>query len=71
MRRGSQMIRRTIRSVRRIAADRRIPRPLRWLLAVSLLPIPGPVDEAVLVLVAPLLVIFYRQPMLEAWRQSE
>ncbi|MGI8428487.1 MAG: hypothetical protein ACR2OB_04105 [Solirubrobacteraceae bacterium] len=28
-----------------LARDRRIPRPLRWLLVVALLPIPGPFEE--------------------------
>jgi len=30
---------------RRLTTDPRIPRPVRWLLIVGLLPIPGPVDE--------------------------
>jgi hypothetical protein len=63
-------IARSITAVRLIAKDRRIPKPLRWLLALSLLPIPGPFDEAVLLLIAPLLAIFYREPMREAWRAS-
>ncbi len=68
MRRAPAFIARTIRTVRLISKDRRIPRPLRWLLALSLLPVPGPFDEAVLIAAAPLLAIFYRGPMLEAWR---
>jgi hypothetical protein len=36
-----------------------------------LLPIPGPVDEAVLVLVALVLALFYRDLMREAWSRSE
>jgi len=44
-----------------------IPRPLRWLAAVGLLPIPGPFDEAVLLLVALILFVFYRQQLREAW----
>lgn len=48
-----------------------IPRPLRWLAAVGLLPIPGPFDEAVLLLVAAILFVFYRPQLREAWRQSE
>jgi hypothetical protein len=61
---------RAIRAARLLVADRRIPRPLRWLAAVALLPIPGPVDEAVLLLVAPLLLAFHREPMREAWRAA-
>lgn len=47
-----------------------IPRPLRWLAAVGLLPIPGPFDEAVLLLVALILFVFYRPQLREAWRES-
>jgi hypothetical protein len=58
---------RVVRTVRILARDRRIPRPLRWFAALGLLPVPGPFDEAVLMLVAIPLLIFYRQPMREAW----
>jgi hypothetical protein len=34
------------------------------------LPIPGPFDEAILLVVAPLLFIFYPGPMREAWAQA-
>jgi hypothetical protein len=53
-----------------LGRDARVPRPLRWIAAIGLLPIPGPVDEAVLLLVAPIFAIFYRQPMREAWQQA-
>ena len=43
-----------------MATDGRIPRPLRWLAAAGLLPVPGPVDEAILLVVAALLGLFYR-----------
>jgi len=62
---------RTIRAVRIIARDRRIPKPLRWLAALALLPIPGPVDEAILLLVAIPLFVFYRATMREAWQTAE
>jgi hypothetical protein len=61
------MLARTLRATRLVARDRRIPRPLRLLAGLGLLPIPGPFDEAVLLVVAPVLVIFYRTPMREAW----
>jgi hypothetical protein len=56
--------------MRLLARDARVPKPLRWIAAIGLLPIPGPVDEAVLLLVAPIFVIFYRDPMRDAWRQA-
>jgi len=34
------------------------------------MPIPGPIDEVVLLLVAPVLVAFYREPMREAWERA-
>ena len=63
-------IARTIRAVKLLARDRRIPRPLRWLAAIGLLPIPGPVDEVVLLFVALLLWVFYRDTLADAWRQA-
>ena len=63
-------MRRLIRAVRILARDGRIPRPLRWLAAVGLLPVPGPFDEAVLLLVAALLFGFHREPLRDAWRQA-
>jgi len=53
-----------------VARDARVPKPLRWMAAIGLLPIPGPVDEAVLLLIAPIFMIFYREPMRDAWRQA-
>ena len=63
-------MRRAVRAARLIAREGRIPRPLRWLAAVGLLPIPGPVDEAVLLLVAGLLWGFYRDELVAAWAKS-
>jgi hypothetical protein len=63
-------LRRVVRAVRIAAGDTRIPRPLRWVAALGLLPIPGPFDEAVLVLVAIPLALFYRRPLAEAWRRA-
>jgi hypothetical protein len=68
--RARALIARTIRATGLLARDRRIPRPLRWLAGLGLLPIPGPFDEAVLLFVAPVFLIFYRQPMREAWRAA-
>jgi hypothetical protein len=64
-------LKRTIRAVRIAAGDKRIPRPLRWLAALGLAPIPGPFDEALLLIVAIPLALFYRGPLAEAWARSE
>jgi len=53
-----------------LARDARIPRPVRWVAGFAVLPIPGPVDEAVLLLIAPFLFAFHRAPMIEAWRRA-
>jgi hypothetical protein len=63
-------LRRVIRAIRLLLRDERIPRPLRWLAAFALLPIPGPIDEAALLVLAPLLLVFRRQAMRDAWRAS-
>ena len=60
-------LRRTIRAVGIAATDTRIPRPLRWLAALGVAPIPGPFDEVLLVIVAVPLVAFYRAPLRDAW----
>jgi hypothetical protein len=61
---------RTIRAVRLLARDGRIPRPLRGAAALGLLPVPGPFDEALLLVVALLLWIFYRESLLASWRRA-
>jgi hypothetical protein len=62
--------RRVIRAVKILARDGRIPKPLRGLVAFGLLPIPGPFDEAVLVIVGLLFWTFYRKPLRQAWTQA-
>jgi len=62
---------RTIYAARLLARDDRIPKPLRWIVLIGLLPIPGPFDEVLLLLAAPLLFIFAREPMRDAWRRAE
>lgn len=61
---------RTIRATGILVRDRRIPRPLRWFAGLALLPIPGPFDEAVLLLLAPPLFLFYRSSLRDAWDQA-
>ena len=66
MKRAGQLI----RAVKILAHDGRIPRPLRGLAAFAVLPIPGPIDEAALLIVGALLWPFYRQPLRDAWAQA-
>jgi len=59
-----------VRFAKTLVTDQRVPRPLRWLIAVSLaikvVPFPDfGVDEVVLVIVGLVLVIFYR-PVIRA-----
>jgi hypothetical protein len=61
---------RLIGAMRLLARDDRIPKPLRWVAGIALLPIPGPFDEVVLVLVAPLFFTLYREPMRDAWDRA-
>jgi hypothetical protein len=63
-------MRRLLRAVRLLAGDGRIPKPLRGLAAFGLLPLPGPIDEAALLLVAIVLWLFYRRTLREAWAAS-
>ena len=52
---------RVAQALRRLATDPRIPAPVRWLLLLGLLPIPGPVDEVALALAAILLLCYRRR----------
>ena len=61
---------RATRAVRIIALDGRIPRPLRVLFVIGLMPVPGPLDEAALVIAALPLLLFYRATMRDAWRRA-
>jgi hypothetical protein len=65
------VVARLIRAGRILARDRRIPRPLRWGAAAGLLPIPGPLDEAALILVGGVLWLFYRDRFASAWEQAD
>jgi hypothetical protein len=56
-------------AVKILAHDGRIPRPLRGLVAFGLMPIPGPFDEAVLLIAGMVLFACYRRPLREAWKR--
>jgi hypothetical protein len=70
MRSMGRSVGRSVQAVRIVLADPRIPRPIRWGGAVGLLPIPGPFDEVVLLLVGGVLWLFYRDRLTEAWRRT-
>jgi len=63
-------VRRLLRALKLAARDPRIPRPVRAVAAFGLLPIPGPLDEAVLLLIAPVLALFYRRELADAWARA-
>lgn len=63
-------MRRTLRAVRLLAREGRIPRPLRGVAAFALLPIPGPIDELVLLFVAVVLWLSYRDVLADAWQRA-
>jgi hypothetical protein len=65
-----RFVKRTARAVRIVIGHGGIPRPIRWLAALGLAPIPGPFDEAVLLLVALILFGFYREELRQAWREA-
>ena len=62
---------RVIRAMRIAATDKRIPRSLRYLAAIGIAPIPGPIDEALLLIAAIPLALFYRRPLAEAWGRAD
>jgi hypothetical protein len=63
-------MRRLLRAVRLLARDDRLPRWLRGIAALGIAPIPGPFDEAVLLVVAAILWLGYRDRLGEAWRRA-
>ena len=64
------LARRLVVATRNLARDGRIPRPLRGLAAFGVLPIPGPIDEVVLLVVGGLMWAFYRDALRQAWAEA-
>ena len=60
-------LRRAVRAVRLLARDGQLPRWLRGLAALGVAPIPGPFDEAILLVVAAILWFGYRERLRAAW----
>jgi hypothetical protein len=65
-----ELLRHTVSAVRLLVRDGSLPRWLRALAALGLAPIPGPVDEAVLLVVAAILWFGYRERLRAAWEIS-
>jgi hypothetical protein len=63
-------LKRLIRAVRLLVRDGELPRWLRGLAAIGLAPIPGPFDEVVLLVVAAILWLGYRERLRVAWRDA-
>jgi hypothetical protein len=64
------LLKRALKAVRILARDGGLPRWLRGLAAVGIAPIPGPFDEAVLLVVAAILWLGYRDRLRAAWRDA-
>jgi hypothetical protein len=62
--------RRTARAVRLLSRDGGLPRWLRGLAAFGVAPIPGPFDELVVLVVAAILWLGYRERLRDAWRSA-
>jgi hypothetical protein len=67
----SRFVARTARTVRALVRDGGLPRWLRGLALVGLAPVPGPFDELVLLLVAAILWLGYRERLRAAWERAE
>jgi hypothetical protein len=70
LRAGYGNVKRIARAVRLLARDGKLPRWLRGLAAVGLAPLPGPFDELVLLVVAAILWLGYRERLRAAWRDA-
>jgi hypothetical protein len=64
------LARRTVRAVRILVGDGKLPRWLRGLAVVGVAPVPGPFDELVLLIVAAILWVGYRERLRAAWRDA-
>lgn len=62
---------RPVRAAKLVARDPRVPRWLKLLALLGALPVPGPFDELVLVVVLVLLAARHREPVRDAWRNAK
>lgn len=61
-------VKKVIRTGKRLLSSKKLPKPLVAVLAIGLMPIPGPVDEVFAVVGFLIAFLFYRSVVLEAWR---
>jgi hypothetical protein len=61
---------RLFRLAKSLASDPRIPRPVRWLIVLGLMPVPGPFDEIVLALALLALAVVRPGIFKALWRAS-
>ena len=64
-------LRRLLRAVKSLARDPRIPRPVRWILVASLLPVPGPFDEAIGLIALGIIFVFWRPVLRDALQTDD
>jgi hypothetical protein len=64
------LVRRTVYAVRILVRDGELPHWLRGLAVLGVAPVPGPFDELVLLIVAAILWIGYRERLRAAWRAA-
>jgi hypothetical protein len=63
-------VRRLLRLLKLLARDPRVPRPVRGLILIGLLPVPGPLDEAVLIGAVAVLLLVRPGLLQTLWRES-
>ena len=61
---------RLLRMARALVSDKRVPRGVRPAIALSLLPWPGPLDEALLVVALVVLAVMRPGVIGELWREA-
>jgi len=64
-------MKRLIRTTKELIKEDKLPRWLKIMAAFGIAPIPGPVDEIILFLVAIILIIFYRTLVLTTWENQK
>lgn len=64
-------VRHTVRAAKALLRDARLPRWLRPLIVLGVLPIPGPADELIALLALAVVFLAYRPLVRDAWAATE